>query len=108
MAQTDEMTLQERRKYLRLMQDAYQRANRTERGRLLDTMVTASEFERKTLIRLMASDLKRRPRRRERGKTYQRGLGRLACTAARRDTGVAVGAECLSSRWNETGPLASY
>ncbi len=72
MAQTEQMTLQERRKYLRIMQDAYQRANRTERGRLLDTMETATELSRKRLIRLMGSDLKRKPRQRERGKTYRR------------------------------------
>lgn len=72
MAHTEPMTLQERRKYLRLMQDAYQRGKRAERGRLLDTMETATGLDRKSLIRLMRSDLKRRPRQRERGKTYRR------------------------------------
>jgi hypothetical protein len=74
MAQTEQMTLQERRKYLRLMQAAYQGANRTERGRLLDTMATATGLARKTLIRLMAGDLKRKRRQRERGQTYQRDV----------------------------------
>lgn len=76
MAQTEEMTISERRKYLRIMQDAYRRGSRTERGRLLDTMATATGLARKTLIRLMKGDLKRQPRRQERGRTYQRDVDR--------------------------------
>ncbi len=76
MASDEQMTIQERRKYLRIMQDAYQRAHRTERGRLLEAMQTATRLDRKTLIRLMGSDLKRRPRGRERGRTYQQDVDR--------------------------------
>jgi hypothetical protein len=74
MANDEHMSIQERRKYLRIMQHAYQTAKRSERGRLLDTMQTATGLNRKTLIRLMAGDLKRRTRQRERGRTYQRDL----------------------------------
>lgn len=74
MANDEQMSIQERRKYLRIMQHAYQTAKRSERGRLLDTMQTATGLNRKTLIRSMASDLKRQTRQRERGRTYQRDL----------------------------------
>ena len=74
MASDEQMSLHERRKYLRIMRDAYHRAKPTERGRLLDAMATATGLNRKTLIRLMRSDLQRQPRRRQRGKTYQRDM----------------------------------
>jgi hypothetical protein len=74
MATDEQMSLQERRKYLRIMQRAYETAQRSERGRLLDTLQAATGLDRKTLIRLMASDLKRRPRQRERGQTYRRDV----------------------------------
>jgi len=76
MATDEHMTIQERRKYLRIMQEAYQRANRTERGRLLEAMQTATRLNRKTLIRLMGRELKRKPRPRERGPTYPREVDR--------------------------------
>ncbi len=74
MATDEHMSVAERRKYLRIMQDAYEQVDRTGRGRLLDTMVTATRLDRKTLIRLMASDLKRRTRQRERGRSYGRDV----------------------------------
>jgi hypothetical protein len=74
MVTEEQMSIQERRKYLRIMQRAYRTAKRAERGRLLDTMQTATRLDRKTLIRLMASDLNRRTRQRERGQTYQRDV----------------------------------
>jgi hypothetical protein len=76
MANDEHMTIQERRKYLRIMQKAYQGADRAQQGRLLDTMETATGLNRKTLIRLMGSDLKRKPRQRQRGPTYRRDVDR--------------------------------
>lgn len=70
MATKDEMTISERRKYLRLMQTSYRTANRAGRQPLLDTMETITGLARKSLIRLMASDLQRRPRERQRGQKY--------------------------------------
>lgn len=68
---TDEaMTIDERRKYLKKMQQRYRPASRGERGRLLDEMETVSGLHRKSLIRLMKGDLRRRARRRQRGVTY--------------------------------------
>jgi hypothetical protein len=66
----DRMTIDERRKYLRMMQERYLQADRKEQGRLLDEMEAVTELHRKSLIRLMSSSLTRQPRRRQRGRTY--------------------------------------
>jgi len=66
----DKMTIDERRKYLRMMQKRYLQAGRKEQGQLLDEMEAVTELHRKSLIRLMRSSLTRRPRRRQRGRTY--------------------------------------
>jgi len=66
----DRMTIDERRKYLRKMQERYLQADRKERGQLLDEMETVTELHRKSLIRLMKGSLARRPRRRQRSRTY--------------------------------------
>jgi len=66
----DRMTIDERRKYLRKMQERYLQANRKERGELLDEMETVTELHRKSLIRLMRGSLARQPRRRQRSRTY--------------------------------------
>ncbi len=66
----DRMTIDERRKYLRKMQERYLQANRKERGHLLDEMETVTELHRKSLVRLMRSSLARQPRRRQRSRTY--------------------------------------
>jgi hypothetical protein len=65
-----EMTIDERRKYLRKMQKRYRPAGLRERGQLLDEMTAITGLHRKSLIRLMNSDLGRRPRRKQRGRTY--------------------------------------
>jgi hypothetical protein len=66
----DKMTIDERRKYLRKMQERYLQADRKERGQLLDEMETVTELHRKSLIRLMKGSLVRQPRRRQRSRTY--------------------------------------
>ena len=68
----DQMNIHERYKYLRLMRPPYHSAHRSERGRMLDTMERLTGLARKTLIRQLGRDLKRHPRRRERGVTYGR------------------------------------
>jgi hypothetical protein len=65
-----EMTIDERRKYLRKEQKRYRPASRRERGQLLDEMEAITGLHRKSLIRLMNSELERRTRRRQRGRTY--------------------------------------
>ena len=66
----DKMTIDERRKYLRRMQERYLLADRKERGQLLDEMEAVTELHRKSLIRLMKGSLARQPRRRQRSRTY--------------------------------------
>lgn len=70
MSTDDKMTIDERWKYLRKVQPRYLRASRKERGKLLDEMQAVTEQDRKTLIRRMKSDLVRKPRKRQRGRTY--------------------------------------
>jgi hypothetical protein len=66
----DKMTIDERRKYLKKMQERYLQANRKERGQLLDEMEAVTELHRKSLIRLMKGSLARQSRRRQRSRTY--------------------------------------
>ncbi len=66
----DEMTINERWKYLRKMQKRYRKANHEGRGKLLDEMQNVTEMHRKALIRSMGSDLTRKSRRKQRGRTY--------------------------------------
>lgn len=66
----DKMTMDERRKYLRLMQRRYNQADPEGRGRLLDEMVKVTELHRKSLIRLMKGNLTRQRRQKQRGRTY--------------------------------------
>jgi hypothetical protein len=66
----EKMTIDERRKYLRKMQERYYQADRKERSELLDEMEQVTELHRKSLIRLIGGSLERRPRRRQRGRTY--------------------------------------
>jgi hypothetical protein len=70
MMSVEEMTVDERRKYLRLMQPRYVKAGRREKGQLLDEMEKVTGLDRKTLIRLMQGSLERKRRSRERGATY--------------------------------------
>jgi hypothetical protein len=64
------MNINERYKYLRLMQPRYRAAGRTEQGRLLAEMEKVTGLHRKSLIRLLHGPLERRPRRRQRSKIY--------------------------------------
>jgi hypothetical protein len=66
----DKMTIDERRKYLKKMQERYLQADRKGRGHLLDEMETITGLHRKSLIRLMVGNLTRQPRRRQRGRVY--------------------------------------
>jgi hypothetical protein len=70
MSVDEKMTIDERRKYLRKMQKRYREANRQERSQLLDEMQAVTELHRKSLIRLLQSDLAREPRQRQRGRHY--------------------------------------
>jgi hypothetical protein len=66
----DKMTIDERLKYLRRTKRHYVKANRKDRGRLLDEMVTQTDLHRKSLVRLVSSTLEHRPRRRQWARTH--------------------------------------
>lgn len=70
MATEDNMTIDERYKYLRKMQKRYLKADRQERSSLLDEMQQVTDLHRKSLVRLMNGVIARTPRRRQRGRTY--------------------------------------
>jgi len=70
MSINDQMTINERRKYLHKMQKRYKKASEKDRSKLLDEMQEITGLHRKSLLRLINRDLSRKPRRRQRGRTY--------------------------------------
>jgi len=70
MSEEDRMTVDERRKYLRMMKKRYAQADRKERGRLLDEMEAVTGLHRKSVVRLMNGNLARKRRVKQRGKRY--------------------------------------
>jgi hypothetical protein len=66
----DRMSIDERWKYLRLMQKRYLDADRGVKGQLLDEAEAVTGMRRKSLIRRLNSPLRRKPRERQRGRTY--------------------------------------
>ncbi len=70
MAAEDQMSIDERRKYLHQMQKRYKKAKRQEKSELLNEMQAVTGQHRKHLTRLMNSSLARQARHRERGKAY--------------------------------------
>ena len=71
MAETEPMNVNERRKYLHKMRVRYwQVKDKKSKSALLDEMATVTNLHRKSLIRLIKGDLARKPRRKQRGKTY--------------------------------------
>ncbi len=84
MAETDAMNVDERRKYLHKMRIRYWQAKKkSERSRLLDEMQEVTSLHRKSLLRLIRGDLARKPRRRQRGKTYGVELDGILAKIAR-------------------------
>lgn len=67
----DEMTVSERRKYLKRMKPLYIKAERTEQSRMLTEMEQVTGLHRKSLLRLShAPTLERKKREKGRGRTY--------------------------------------
>ena len=64
------MTIDERFKYLRVMQHRYVEVDRKEKGVLLTEMESVTTLHRKSLIRHMNGRLERKRRRKQRGRTY--------------------------------------
>ena len=71
MSNNEKMSIDERRKYLRMMKKRYRKASgKKGKGQLLDEMEAVTGLDRKTLIRLMNGSLERKPRSRQRGVIY--------------------------------------
>jgi hypothetical protein len=71
MPSEEEMTIDERYKYLRIKQKRYVKASRKGRSQMLDEMQQVTGLNRKVLIRHMRSKkIARRTRRKQRGKAY--------------------------------------
>jgi hypothetical protein len=70
MTTEERMTIDERYKYLRKMKSRYVNGNRKGRGRLLDEMQAVTGLHRKSLTRLLRGTLERKPRCKQRGRTY--------------------------------------
>jgi hypothetical protein len=71
MSPQDEMTIDERRKYLKLMAPRYQQAKRTERSQLLSEMEQITKLHRKHVIRLLGGQsLERKKRKTPRSRSY--------------------------------------
>src|SRR5438309_909273 len=67
----NEMTIDERRKYVKLMAERYRKAKRRERSELLSEMEQVSKLHRKHLIRLLNGEsLERKKRGTPRSRTY--------------------------------------
>jgi hypothetical protein len=67
----DEMTIDERRKYLKLMAPRYETAKRKERSQLLSEMEQVSKLHRKHVIRLLnGQSLERKKRQTPRSRSY--------------------------------------
>lgn len=67
----EQMTVNERRKYLKLMNPRYQGASRAEQSPLLTEMEQVTGLHRKSLLRLFhAKTLDRKKRSKGRGRTY--------------------------------------
>jgi hypothetical protein len=74
----DEMTIDEKRKYMKLMAVRYQKARRNERSQLLTEMEQVTRLHRKHLIRLLNGEsLERKKRRTPRSRTYGREVERV-------------------------------
>ncbi len=70
MAVDEKMSVDERYKYLRMMQKRYKGADREGKSELLEEMEAVTGQHRKHLIRQMNGPIERQRRRRERGRTY--------------------------------------
>ena len=71
MSPRDEMSIDERRKYVKLVAPRYQQAKRKERSQLLSEMEQVSKLHRKHLIRLLnGQSLERKKRKTPRSRSY--------------------------------------
>src|SRR5205085_2671839 len=78
MPMQDEMTIDERRKYVKLMAVRYRKARRAVRSQLLSEMEQVTKLHRKHLLRLLnGTSLERKKRRTPRSRTYGEEVERV-------------------------------
>lgn len=70
MTEEEEMSIDERRKYLHKMWGKYRKASKKAKGQMLDDMEHVTGLNRKTIIRILNGRLSRKKRTRQRGLTY--------------------------------------
>lgn len=70
MAETDPMTISERRKYIHKIWGRYRDSSKQEKGQLLDEATKVTGLHRKSILRILNGRLSRKPRANNRGKTY--------------------------------------
>jgi len=70
MSEQEEMTIDERRKYLHKMWGRYRDATKDEKHQMLNDMEHVTGMHRKSIIRILNGRLSRKKRTRERGSTY--------------------------------------
>ena len=70
MAETDPMTINERRKYIHKIWGRYRDSSKQEKSHLLDEAVQITGLHRKSILRILNGRLSRKPRAKNRGKTY--------------------------------------
>ena len=70
MSETEPMNVNERRKYIHKMWGRYKKANKKEKGELLNEIESVIGMHRKSIIRILNTQLSRKKRSRERGRTY--------------------------------------
>jgi hypothetical protein len=70
MAETDPMTLNERRKYIHKIWGRYRDSTKQEKSLLLDEAEQITGLHRKSILRILNGRLSRKPRTKNRGKTY--------------------------------------
>ena len=75
MAETDPMTIDERRKYIHKIWGRYRDASKREKSMLLDEAEKITHLHRKSILRLLNGRLSRKKRGKERGKTYGTRVG---------------------------------
>ena len=73
MSNEEQMTINERYKYLRMMQKRYRKASRKERSRLLDEIQVVTQLHRKSLLRLMKDEMVRKPKTRRKSPGWPKG-----------------------------------
>jgi len=75
MAETDAMTIDERRKYLHKIWGRYRDSDKKGKSQLLDEVEKITGQHRKSILRILNGRLSRKKRKTERGKGYEARVG---------------------------------